>query len=149
MSKGNLNIVNKRASFEYHISQKYIAGMQLLGTEIKSIREGNVNLNDAYCFFKDDELFVRNLQIGAYRQGTHDNHEPTRIRKLLLKKTELRKIKSKSSEQGITIVPLKIFISETGYAKLEIGIAQGKKAFDKRQDIKKRDVEREIQRYKD
>ncbi len=148
MSKGNINIVNKRASFEYHILQKYVAGMQLLGTEIKSIREGNVNVNEAFCFFKDDELYVRNLQIGVYRQGTHANHEPLRVRKLLLKKAELRKIRSKSSEQGITIVPLKIFFSDTGYAKLEIGVAQGKKEFDKRQDIKKRDVERELQRFR-
>lgn len=148
MSKSNVNIVNKRANFEYHINQKYVAGILLLGTEVKSIREGNVNLNDAFCFFKDDELYVRNLQIGAYRQGTHANHEPLRFRKLLLKKSELRKIKSKTSEQGVTIVPLRIFFSETGYAKMEIAIAQGKKAFDKREDIKKRDVEREIQRYK-
>lgn len=122
--------------------------MLLLGTEVKSVREGNVNLNDAFCFFKDDELYVRNLQIGIYRQGTHANHEPLRIRKLLLKKSELRKIRSKASEQGVTIVPLKIFFSETGYAKIEIAIAQGKKSYDKREDIKKRDVEREIQRYK-
>lgn len=148
MSKSNVNIVNKRANFEYHINQKYVAGMLLLGTEVKSVREGNVNLNDAFCFFKDDELYVRNLQIGIYRQGTHANHEPLRIRKLLLKKSELRKIRSKASEQGVTIVPLKIFFSETGYAKIEIAIAQGKKSYDKREDIKKRDVEREIQRYK-
>lgn len=148
MSKSNVNIVNKRASFEYHINQKYVAGILLLGTEVKSVREGNVNLNDAFCFFKDDELYVRNLQIGVYRQGTHANHEPLRIRKLLLKKSELRKIRSKASEQGVTIVPLKIFFSDTGYAKMEIAIAQGKKSYDKREDIKKRDVEREIQRYK-
>ncbi len=148
MSKSNVNIVNKRANFEYHINQKYVAGILLLGTEVKSVREGNVNLNDAFCFFKDDELYVRNLQIGIYRQGTHANHEPLRIRKLLLKKAELRKIRSKASEQGVTIVPLKIFFSETGYAKIEIALAQGKKSYDKREDIKKRDVEREIQRYK-
>ncbi len=148
MSKSNVNIVNKRANFEYHINQKYVAGILLLGTEVKSVREGNVNLNDAFCFFKDDELYVRNLQIGIYRQGTHANHEPLRIRKLLLKKSELRKIRSKASEQGVTIVPLKIFFSETGYAKIEIALAQGKKSYDKREDIKKRDVEREIQRYK-
>ena len=147
MSK-SVNILNKRASFEYQILTKYVAGMQLLGTEIKSIRDGNANISDAFCFFKDDGLYVRNMNIGTYKQGTHSNHETLRVRKLLLKKTELRKIRSKSQEQGITIVPLKIFMSETGYAKMEIAIAQGKKSFDKRQDIKKRDVEREMQRFR-
>jgi SsrA-binding protein len=125
-----------------------MAGMVLQGTEIKSIREGNVNLSDGFCFFKDNELFLRNVHIGVYKQGTHANHEPTRVRKLLLKKSELRKLRSKSQDQGMTIIPLKISISETGYAKLEIALAQGKKSFDKREDIKKRDVEREIARLR-
>lgn len=117
--------------------------MVLQGTEIKSIREGQVNLSDAYCFFRDNELYVRNMHIGTYKQGTHGNHEPLRIRKLLLKKTELRKIRSKSLDQGITIVPVRLFLSETGYAKLEIAVAQGKKLYDKRESLKQKDLQRE------
>lgn len=148
MSKSTINIVNRRASFEYQFIHKYIAGIALLGTEIKSIREGNVNLADAYCFFRDEELYVRNMHIGNYKQGTHSNHEPLRIRKLLLKKAELRKLRSKSQDQGVSIVPVRLFLSETGYAKLEIALAQGKKLFDKRESLKKKDIEREMQRMK-
>lgn len=146
MSKSTLNIVNKRASFEYHFVHKYTAGIVLTGSEIKSIRAGNVNMSDAFCFFKDDELWVRNMHIGQYKQASHYNHEPMRVRKLLLKKTELRKLLSKSKEKGLTIIPVKMFLSETGYAKLEIALAQGKKSFDKREDIKKRDVARDLKR---
>lgn len=155
MSKQNINIVNKRASFEYIILQKYTAGIQLLGSEIKSIREGNVNLSDAFCFFKahkkdgTEELFVRNMNIGTFKQASHYNHDTLRIRKLLLKKGELRKLKSKGSEKGLTIVPTKIFISETGYAKVEIALGQGKKSYDKRETIKSRDVEREMARHRE
>ncbi len=148
MNKNALNIVNKKASFEFHILQKYLAGIQLLGTEIKSIREGNVNLSDGFCFFKDNELFVRGVNIGNYTQGTHGNHDTLRVRKLLLKKPELRKLNSKSQENGVTIIPLRLFIAETGYAKIEIALAQGKKLFDKRETIKARDIDREMQRYK-
>jgi SsrA-binding protein len=146
MSKSTLNIVNKRAGFEYHFILKYQAGIVLTGSEIKSLRAGNVNMNDAYCFFKEDELWVRNMHIGQYKQASHYNHEPMRIRKLLLNKSELRKLLSKSKEKGLTIVPVKIFLSETGYAKIEIALAQGKKTFDKREDIKKRDVDRDLKR---
>lgn len=155
MSKDHIHIVNKRASFEYHILAKYTAGMQLMGSEIKSIRDGNVNLSDAFCFFKPiskggtEELFVRNMNIGTFKQASHYNHDTLRVRKLLLKKTELRKLKSKASEKGLTIVPLKIFISETGYAKIEIAIGQGKKSFDKRESIKERDVKRDMARNAD
>lgn len=154
MSKQHINIVNKRASFEYNILQKYTAGIQLLGSEIKSVREGNVNLSDAFCFFKahkkdgTEELFVRNMNIGTFKQASHYNHETLRIRKLLLKKGELRKLKSKAAEKGLTIVPVKMFISDTGYAKVEIAVGQGKKSFDKRETIKSRDVEREMQRFR-
>jgi SsrA-binding protein len=148
MSKSTINIVNRRATYEYHILQKYVAGMVLTGTEIKSIREGNVNLTDGFCFFRDSELYVRNVQISHYKQGNIQNHEPMRARKLLLKKAELKKLRNKSEDKGVTIIPLKIFISERGYAKIEIALAQGKMKADKREDIKKRDVEREIARYR-
>jgi SsrA-binding protein len=153
MSKSSSSsIVNKRASFEYLLLQKYSAGIQLTGSEIKSIREGNVNMNDAYCFFvakaknSTEELFIKNLHIGVFKQASHYNHEPMRVRKLLLTKTELRKLKSKAAEKGLTIVPVKIFFSETGFAKLEIAVAQGKKSFDKRESIKERDIKRSLER---
>lgn len=149
MSKSNfksVNILNKRASFEFHILQKYVAGMQLMGTEVKSIRLGNASINEAFCFFKDGELFVRGMNIGTFKQGTHYNHETLRIRKLLLKRGELSKLQSKSSETGISIVPLKVFEGERGYLKMEIALVQGKKAFDKRESIKERDVERNLRR---
>jgi SsrA-binding protein len=155
MSKDNLHIVNKRASYEYHLLAKYTAGMQLMGSEIKSIREGNVNISDAFCFFKShkkdgtEELYVRNMNIGTFKQASHYNHDTMRVRKLLLKKGELRKLKTKAAEKGLTIVPLKIFISETGYAKIEIAIGQGKKSFDKRESIKERDVKRDMSRRED
>lgn len=148
-------IVNRRANYEYHVVAKYTAGIQLTGSEIKSVRDGNVNLGDAFCFFKSlgkdrtEELFVRNMHIGVFKQASYYNHEPMRVRKLLLKKTELRKLRSKSTEKGLTIVPLKIFFSETGFAKLEIAIAQGKKSFDKRESIKERDVKRSLSRGQD
>jgi SsrA-binding protein len=144
--KNKINILNKRASFEYAFLEKYVAGMQLTGTEIKSIRDGKCNITDGYCFFKDNELWVKNILISEYEKGTHYNHEPKRDRKLLLNKTEINKLLKKLKDQGLTIIPLKLFISESGYAKLEIALAKGKKLFDKREDIKKRDVQRETAR---
>lgn len=146
--KKQVNITNKRANYEYNLLQKYTAGIQLFGTEIKSVRDGNVNLSDAFCFFLNEELFMRNMHIGTFKQGSYNNHEPLRIRKLLLKKSELNKLRIKAAERGLTIVPLKMFISETGYAKVEIAVAQGKKSFDKRESIKERDVERQMRREK-
>jgi SsrA-binding protein len=146
MDKPKLNIVNRRASFEYHLVQRYNAGMVLTGTEIKSLRAGQANLTDAFCFIKDDELYIRNLHISVWKQGSYYNHEPMRVRKLLLKKSELRKIRSKAIEKGFTIVPTRIFLSETGYAKIEIAVAQGKKSYDKREDIKKKDIARDMSR---
>lgn len=146
IEKNRLNIVNRRASYEYHFITKYTAGMVLTGTEIKSIRAGQVNLGDAFCFIKDNELFVRNLHISLWKQGSYYNHEPMRVRKLLLKKSELKKIRAKALEKGFTVVPIKIFLADSGYAKIEIAVAQGKKNFDKREDIKKRDVQRDLQR---
>jgi len=145
----SVNILNKKASFEYHILQKFVAGIELMGTEVKSIRLGNASISEAFCFFKDNELFVRGMNIGTFKQGTHYNHDTLRIRKLLLKRSELSKLQSKASETGISIVPLKVFEGERGYLKMEIALAQGKKAFDKRESIKERDVERNMRRNQD
>jgi len=146
MDKNQIHIVNRRAGFEYHMVQKYTAGMVLTGTEIKSIREGHVNITDAFCFIKDGELFIRNMHISVWKQGSYYNHDPLRVRKLLLKRAELKKIKVKAIEKGFTIIATKLYLSESGYAKIEIAVAQGKKNFDKREDIKKRDISREISR---
>lgn len=139
-----VNIRNKRASYEYEFIDKYVAGIMLKGTEIKSIREGKVNLADGYCVFLKDELFVKNIHISPYKQGTHFNHEPTRERKLLLHKRELHKLKQKSEEKGLAIVPIKLFTNVRGLAKLEIALARGKKLYDKRQSIKEKDLKHEL-----
>ncbi len=142
----NINILNRKASFEFSFIDKYVAGMQLYGTEIKAIREGKANLVDSYCFFKNGELWIRSLHISVYTEGTYNNHVPTRERKLLLNKKELEKIEKKMKDQGLTIVPLRLFIADSGYAKIEIAVAKGKKLHDKRDDIKKKDVQRENDR---
>ena len=142
----NINIKNRKASFEYEFIDKYTAGIQLTGTEIKSIRSSQANLSDGYCTIINGEIYVRNIHISVYKEGTYNNHEPKRDRKLLLNKQEINKIASKLKDKGITIVPLRIFISESGYAKLDIALAKGKKIYDKREDIKKRDVERAMRR---
>lgn len=141
-----INIKNKRASFEYHLLDRYVAGIALLGTEIKSIREGKANINDSFCAFLEDGLYIRNMHIAEYSFGSFYNHEAKRDRKLLLTKKELKKLRTKGEEKGFTIVPLRIFISERGFAKVEIALAQGKKDFDKRETIKERDTKREIDR---
>jgi SsrA-binding protein len=142
----NINIKNKRASFEYHLLDKYVAGIQLLGTEIKSIREGKANINDSFCAFFDKGLYIRNMHIAEYSHGSFYNHESKRDRQLLLTNKELKKLKVKGDEKGFTIVPLRIFISERGFAKVEIALAQGKKDFDKRETLKERDSKRELDR---
>jgi SsrA-binding protein len=142
----NIYIKNKKAYFEYHILDKYVAGIQLLGTEIKSIREGKANINDAFCTFINNQLYVRNLHISEYSFGSFYNHEAKRDRVLLLNKKELKKLLTKGEEKGFTIVPLALFISERGFAKLEIGLAQGKKTFDKRETMKERDSKIELSR---
>ena len=144
----NVNIKNRKASFEYEFLEKYLAGMALRGTEIKSIREGRVNLQEAYCTFYGEELWVQNMHISAYEEGNILNHEPLRHRKLLLKKKELRKLKTKLEEKGLTIVPIRLFITDRGFAKLEIALAKGKKLHDKRESIKEKDVKRELSRIK-
>lgn len=141
-----INIENRRARFDYQFLDTFVAGLVLKGTEIKSIREGKAGLSDSYCFFKNDELFVKNLHIAEYSDASFYQHEALRERKLLLNRQELNKLSKKVKDQGLTIVPKKLFINEKGYAKLEIALAKGKKLFDKRDDIKKRDVEREMNR---
>ena len=145
MSSG-INIKNKRAYFEYHILDTYTAGLKLLGTEIKSIREGKADINDAFCTFYDGNLYVRNMQIAEYSHGSFYNHEAKRDRALLLNKKEIAKLKTKIEEKGFTIIPLKIFTSDRGFAKLEIGLAQGKKIYDKRETLKDRDAKLEMSR---
>jgi SsrA-binding protein len=136
-------IKNKKASFEYNFLATYKAGIMLTGTEIKSIREGKANLGDSYCLFVNEELWIRNMHISEYKQGSYNNHDPKRPRKLLLNKIELNKLQSKLKDKGTTIIPVQLFFNERGIAKIEIALARGKKLFDKRETIKKRDVERE------
>lgn len=142
----NINIKNKKASFEYQFLDTYVAGIVLSGTEIKSIRLKNVSMGDAYCYFMNGEMYIKSLHISKYTHGTYLNHEPMQERKLLLKKKELRKIEHKLDDQGITIIPVRLFVTERGWAKVEIAIAKGKKLHDKRDDIKDRDAKRELDR---
>jgi SsrA-binding protein len=139
-------IENRSAYHHYFIEQKLTAGMVLAGTEVKSIRDGKVSFNDSYCFFHKGELWIKSLHIAEYKFGTYTNHIPTAERKLLLNKKELRKLEAKIKESGHTIVPLKIFFSDKGFAKLEIGVAKGKKLYDKRETLKEKDVTREVKR---
>ena len=141
-----VNIENRRAKFDYQFLDTFTAGLVLKGTEIKSIREGRAGLADSYCYFKNDELYVKNFHIAEYDNASFSTHEPLRERKLLLSRMELNKLLRKVKDQGLTIVPVKLFISDKGFAKLNIALAKGKKEFDKRDDIKKRDIEREMNR---
>lgn len=141
-----IKIKNKKAFFEYFISDKFVAGIVLTGTEIKSIREGKVSLEEAYCAFKEDELFVVNMHIAEYKFGTYNNHEPKHDRKLLLNRKELKKLNNKIKEKGFTIIPTVLFVNEKGLAKLEIGLAKGKKLYDKRESIKTKDNKRDLER---
>ncbi|QHS58999.1 SsrA-binding protein SmpB [Chitinophaga agri] len=138
---------NRSAYFEYAIEDKYIAGMVLTGTEIKSIRGSRVSFNDSFCYFNKGELFVRSLHIAEYSHGTYANHDPLRERKLLLTKRELRKLENKIKERGYSIIPLRIFITDKSLAKIEIGLGKGKKLHDKRESIKQRETDREIRRF--
>jgi len=138
---------NRQAYFNYHIDDKYVAGIVLLGTEVKSIREGKLSFNDSFCLFDRGELWVRGLYIAEYALGTSNNHIAVHDRKLLLSKRELKRIQAATKEKGLTIVPLKVFFNEKQLVKVEIGIAKGKKLHDKRETIKQRDTEKEIKRY--
>jgi SsrA-binding protein len=140
-------IKNRSAYHDYFIEDKYDAGMVLAGTEVKSIREGKVNFVDSFCAFYNGELWVKNMHIAEYRMGTTNNHIAVHDRKLLLTRRELRKLENKLKDKGYTIVPLRIFFSEKGLAKMEIGLGKGKKQYDKRESIKQRDTEKEIKRY--
>jgi SsrA-binding protein len=146
MAEQQISIRNKRASFDYAFIASYKAGIMLTGTEVKSIREGKANLTDSFCIFINEELWIKNMHVSEYKQGSYNNHDPKRMRKLLLNKIEIKKIQSKMKEKGTTIIPVQIFFNERGIAKIEIAIAKGKKMFDKREDIKKKDIAREMSR---
>lgn len=154
MSKDNkrfsnsVNIKNRKARFEFEFIDTLVAGIVLTGTEIKSIREGKASLQEAYCFFKGNELFTKGMNITPYAEATHYNHDPVRERKLLLNKREIDKWKSKLEEKGLTIVPVRLFLTDRGLAKMEIALAKGKKIYDKRQNIKERDTKRELDRLR-
>ncbi len=141
-----VRIKNKKASFEYFLLEKFVAGMVLTGTEIKSIRAGKASIKEAYCAFHKGELFVRNMHIAEYAYGTYNNHEPKRERKLLLTSRELDKLESKLNEKGLTLIPVVLFINEKGLAKLEIALAKGKKLYDKRETLKAKDSKRDLER---
>lgn len=142
----NITIKNKRAYFEYEILEKFVAGIQLVGTEIKSIRNGKASIGEAYCRFTGTELFAVNMNISEYDFGNINNHEARRDRKLLLNKKELEKLQKKIKESGLTIIPLKMFLNDRGLAKLEIGLAKGKKIYDKRESLKQKDANRDMDR---
>ena len=143
-----VNIKNKKASFEYEFLDLYTAGIALRGTEIKSIRQQKVNIGDAYCYVHDNAIWVKNLHISQYGDGTYLNHDPLRERKLLLKKKEINKISKKLDDQGITVVPVRLFINDRGFAKMELAVARGKKLYDKREDLKEKDIKRELSKVK-
>lgn len=147
--ENNVRIKNKRARYEYTLFDDYVAGLELRGTEIKSIRESKANINDAFVQERDGEMFVRNMYIAEYEQGTHNNHEPRRDRKLLLSKREINKISKHLILKGQSAIPTLLFINENGMAKLAFSTAQGKKLYDKREDLKKRDVELNLKRTND
>ena len=137
---------NRQAYFHYQIEDKYVAGIVLLGTEVKSIREGKISFNDAYCLFDKGELWLRGLYIAEYKLGTANNHVSVHDRKLLLTQKELKKIQAKMKEKGFTLIPLRIFFNDKNFVKIEIGLARGKKVHDKRESIKEKDVQREMSR---
>lgn len=146
MKQNQINIKNRRATFDYEIVDTYTAGIVLTGTEIKSVRQGKASLSDTYCLVENGEVWVKNMYIAEYFYGTYNNHVARRDRKLLLNKKEIGKLARSGAEAGFTIVPLRLFISERGLAKLVVGVARGKKSFDKRQSIKEREDKRQLDR---
>ena len=144
----DITIRNKKASHDFEFLEKYVAGIKLTGTEIKSIRAGKATLTDSYCLFRDGEMYIKNMHISEYWWGNLNNHDPLRERKLLLTARELRKIERKVKESGLTIIVIKVFINERGLAKAEIAIAKGKKEYDKRETLKRRDSDRELDRIR-
>lgn len=143
----SIQIKNRRASFEYYLIEQFTAGIQLTGTEIKSVREAKASIADAFCMFRDGELFVINMHIAEYTYGTYANHEPKRDRKLLMNRRELKKLSTKVKEKGFTLIPVLLFINENGLAKLEIALARGKHSYDKRESIKSRDIKRDTDKH--
>lgn len=146
--KNSINIKNRKAKFEYEILDKYVAGIKLAGTEIKSIREGKASIAESFCEFSNGELFVINMTVEEYSHATYFNHNPKNARKLLLNKKELRKLEKEVKHSGLTIVPLRVFINERGLAKMQIALAKGKKLYDKRETIKDRESQRRLDRIK-
>ena len=144
----DIKILNKKAKFEYIILDRYTAGIQLFGTEIKSIREGKASLVDSYCAIQHNEMYVKQMHIAEYRFGSYANHEAKRDRKLLLQRREIRKIERATKETGKTIIPLELFINEKGLAKMEIAICQGKHTYDKRQSLREADDKRQMDQLK-
>ena len=144
MKKSDILIKNRKAFFNYQITDKYIAGIMLLGTEIKSIRKSAVNLSNSFCSIENDNIIVKGMQISEYLHGNINNHDPVRDRKLLLNKKEIRQIKKKVFEKKLSIIPTKLFVNKRGFAKVELGLGKGKKEYDKRETIKKRDSDRKI-----
>ena len=140
----NINIRNKRATFDYEIIEEYVAGIVLVGTEIKSLRLGKASLVDSYCYFESGELWIRNINIEEYTWGTCNNHVPKRDRKLLLNRKELNKLQRSLQDRGLTVVGLRLFLNDRGLAKVAIGLARGRKSYDKREYIKENDAKREI-----
>jgi SsrA-binding protein len=150
MKGGTTNIVikNKKSSHDYEFIEKYVAGIKLSGTEIKSLRLGKATLADSYCYFSDGELYLKGMHIAEYWWGNLNNHDPLRDRKLLLTARELRKIERKVKETGLTIIVIKVFINERGLAKAEIAVSRGKKEYDKRETLKRKDATREMDRMR-
>ena len=146
--KNTIEIVNKKASFSYRLTEYFTAGIQLKGGEIKSIRNKDVDIKDSYCALVKGEVWVRNIHVSKYKQDSTDQHNPNREKKLLLNKSEVKKVTKSLNEKGMSLIPTKLFINEKGLAKLEIAIGKGKKLYDKREDIKKRDIEKQINREK-
>ncbi len=145
-AKSKVTATNRRASFDYEFLETFTAGLRLVGTEIKSIREGRVSLQDAWCYFEGGELYVRGMNVATYASGSWGQHDPMRDRKLLLNRKELRHLAAEDKKKGLTIIAVKLFISESGYAKLLVALAKGKKEYDKRETIKAKDIAREMDR---
>ena len=146
MASNNINIKNRRATFDYEIIEQFTAGMVLTGTEIKALRQGKAGLTDCYCLCENREIWVKNMYIAEYSYGSYNNHSTHRDRKLLLNRKEINRLAKAAEQPGFSIIPLRVFIDERGYAKMDLAIARGKKLYDKRQSIKEREDKRNIQR---
>lgn len=140
-------IKNRKASFDFALEQEFTAGIMLTGAEVKSVRDGRATISEAYCFLNNDELFIKGMHISEFKNAGYVEQDPSRVRKLLLNKQEINKIHQKVKEKGYTIVPLELFFSKSGYAKLKIALGKGKKTYDKRDDLRKKDALKETERY--